>query len=148
MLPDGVLKQAEKVIALYRAKSCKIALAESCTGGMVSSALTSVAGSSAVFEYGFVTYANAAKVKLLGLSPTLLRKYGAVSAECATAMARHARQIANADVGLAITGIAGPTGGSKAKPVGLVYIALTHGKKLQVKRFVFKGSRAQVRQQR
>jgi nicotinamide-nucleotide amidase len=104
-------------------------VAESCTGGLVGARLTDVPGSSAVFRGGFVTYSNAAKVDWLGLPAELLAAHGAVSAEVAAAMARAARQRGGADLGLGVTGIAGPSGGTPEKPVGLVFLALAaaHG---------------------
>jgi len=113
------LTPAESLLALYKAKSLRIATAESCTGGMVSAALTDVAGSSAVFERGFVTYTNAAKVQMLGVRQATLDAYGAVSEQTAQEMALGALVQSDADVAVAITGIAGP-GGSEFKPEGRV----------------------------
>lgn len=115
-------------LALEIIKTCsefrlRIATAESCTGGMVSSALTAVAGSSAVFERGFVTYSNEAKVEMLGVPPALIAEHGAVSEAVARAMAEGALHNSHADISVAITGIAGPGGGSGLKPVGLVHFA-------------------------
>jgi len=101
----------------------RIATAESCTGGLVAAALTEIAGSSAVVDCGFVTYSDAAKQKMLGVPAATLRRHGAVSAETAAAMAKGALQNSQADISVSITGIAGPGGGSKQKPVGLVYFA-------------------------
>jgi PncC family amidohydrolase len=145
MLPDDVLKQAEKVITAYRLKARKVALAESCTGGLVSASLTHVAGASDVFERGFVTYSNEAKMELLGVPQKIILEHGAVSNECAEAMAKGARTKARADIGLAITGIAGPGGGSEKKPVGLVYIALADQKSAEARKFNFKGGRQDIR---
>jgi len=115
----GILITAESLLELYKAKSLRIATAESCTGGMVSAALTDVAGSSAVFERGFVTYTNAAKVQMLGVRQATLDAYGAVSEQTAQEMALGALAHSDADVAVAITGIAGP-GGSEFKPEGRV----------------------------
>ncbi|MBI3420043.1 MAG: CinA family protein [Proteobacteria bacterium] len=147
MLPNDVLKQAAQVVALYKIKGRKLALAESCTGGLVAAAITSVSGASDMFERGFVTYANEAKSEEIGVPPALLRAHGAVSEECALAMAKGARSKARADVGLSITGVAGPTGGSDKKPVGLVYIGMACPKGSGVKKFNFKGDRASIRHQ-
>ena len=114
---------AEAVIAALRGKSWKLATAESCTGGMVAAAITDIAGSSDVFDCGFVTYSNAAKTKLLGVPAALIDRHGAVSAEVARAMAEGALANSQANIAVAITGIAGPGGGSTAKPVGLVHFA-------------------------
>jgi nicotinamide-nucleotide amidase len=112
---------ARRVLNLCRARNLLVATAESCTGGLVAGALTDIAGSSDVVDCGFVTYSNAAKQKLLGVSAATLNRRGAVSAETAAAMAKGALKKSQADIAVAITGIAGPGGGSKGKPVGLVY---------------------------
>ena len=113
--------RAAKLISLYRARGLTIASAESCTGGLVAGLITSIAGSSDVFERGFVTYSNAAKVENLGVDAALIDCFGAVSAEVAQAMAAGLLQHSPADVGVSVTGIAGPGGGSAEKPVGLVH---------------------------
>lgn len=114
---------AERLVKEAIAKGVIIATAESCTGGLVSGAITSVAGSSAMFDRGFVTYSNDAKAELLGVSPDLIKNYGAVSTEVAIAMAEGALNHSKATLSVAITGIAGPGGGSVEKPVGLVHFA-------------------------
>jgi nicotinamide-nucleotide amidase len=114
---------ANRVLALCRARGLRVATAESCTGGLVASALTAIAGSSDVVECGFVTYSNAAKQQLLGIPATTLVRYGAVSGKTAAAMAKGALERSRADLAVSITGIAGPSGGSKQKPVGLVHFA-------------------------
>lgn len=114
---------AMAVLAACRARGLKIATAESCTGGLVAGALTDIAGSSDVVDRGFVTYSNEAKQQMLGVSAKILRDHGAVSRETAQAMARGALGKAEADIAVAITGIAGPGGGSADKPVGLVHFA-------------------------
>jgi nicotinamide-nucleotide amidase len=119
----SVLPQARELIALCAAAKLKIATAESCTGGLVAGALTEIAGSSAVVDRGFVTYSNAAKMELLGVSPELLERFGAVSREVALAMVAGAMARSPVDIAVAITGIAGPAGGSAEKPVGLVHFA-------------------------
>lgn len=128
-----------------------LATAESCTGGLIGAIITDVAGSSAYYLGGVVAYANQTKVKLLGVKPETLRRYGAVSAQTATEMAKGVRRRLGADIGVATTGIAGPTGGSKKKPVGLVFIAVATGGKLGnrvvVREFRFQGGRKSNRTQ-
>jgi nicotinamide-nucleotide amidase len=116
-------ERASRLLDLYRARGMRVATAESCTGGLVAAALTAIAGSSDVFECSFVTYSNGAKQKLLGVPTATLRRYGAVSGETAAAMAKGALKRSGADCAVSITGIAGPGGGSKKKPVGLVHFA-------------------------
>ncbi|KZL12629.1 Nicotinamide-nucleotide amidohydrolase PncC [Pseudovibrio axinellae] len=121
-------ERARVLIARYAEKDLKIATAESCTGGLLAGLLTEVPGSSAVLDRGFVTYSNEAKHEMIGVPVDLLVSYGAVSSEVAMAMASGAHFCSNADVAISITGIAGPDGGTKDKPVGLVYFGLAHGK--------------------
>ncbi len=131
--------------ALLKEQGKTIACAESCTGGLIGHRLTNVAGSSAYFFESAVVYSNAAKTRRLGVSRALLDKHGAVSAEAARAMASGIRQTARADLGLSVTGIAGPDGGTARKPVGLVYIALAGARGVAVHRNLFYGGRAQVK---
>lgn len=136
------------LLELYRRRGMKIAAAESCTGGLVAATLTAVAGSSDVFERGWVTYSNAAKADCLGVPPELIAAKGAVSSEVAQAMASGALRSSSADVAVSVTGIAGPGGGSAAKPVGLVYIGIARKDGwLQVERCVFEGERPAIREQ-
>ena len=123
LLPADVFALAERVVAENKAAGRTIALAESCTGGLVAAALTEVAGSSAVFDRGFVTYSNEAKMELLGVPESLLDAFGAVSVATAWAMAQGALTHSNADIAVAISGIAGPDGGSTQRPVGTVVFA-------------------------
>jgi nicotinamide-nucleotide amidase len=125
MIDQGLREKAAQVLDVFRARGLKIATAESCTGGLVAGALTEIAGSSDVVDRGFVTYSNAAKEAMLGVPAATLDRYGAVSAETAAAMAAGALKHSLADITVAITGIAGPGGGSKQKPVGLVHFAAT-----------------------
>ncbi|MGO9484729.1 MAG: CinA family protein [Rhodomicrobium sp.] len=122
-MPTAIESLAEQVLERARALSLMIATAESCTGGLVAAALTSIAGSSDVFERGFVTYSNEAKEEMLGIDPALIAANGAVSPEVAIAMAACALRQSRAQLSVAVTGIAGPDGGSAEKPVGLVHFA-------------------------
>lgn len=122
-----------------------LAIAESCTGGHLSNLITNTSGSSGYFKMGIVAYSNDAKIKQLGIERAVIAKKGAVSKEVAKAMAENIKNISGADIGLGITGIAGPTGGSKKKPVGLVYIALSSKKKNLVKEFKFTGTREEIK---
>ena len=123
MTPGAIEALAREVLAACRQQGIMLATAESCTGGMVAAALTDIAGSSDVVERGFVTYSNEAKTEMLGVPAALISSHGAVSAEVAAAMAKGALTHARASVAVSITGIAGPGGGSEAKPVGLVHFA-------------------------
>jgi nicotinamide-nucleotide amidase len=141
-------ERAKRLLDLYRGRGVRLATAESCTGGLVAAALTAIAGSSDVFECSFVTYSNGAKQKLLGVPAATLRRYGAVSAETAAAMAKGALKRSGADCAVSITGIAGPTGGSKQKPVGLVHFAAANrtGKMLARRRLFGNVGRQRVRE--
>jgi nicotinamide-nucleotide amidase len=123
MIEPALREKAAQVLDLFRARGLKIATAESCTGGLVAGALTEIAGSSDVVDRGFVTYSNEAKEAMLGVPSATLARHGAVSAETAAAMAAGALKNSSADIVVAITGIAGPGGGSQQKPVGLVHFA-------------------------
>jgi nicotinamide-nucleotide amidase len=137
---------AEAVLAACRAAGLRVAIAESCTGGLIAAALTAIAGSSDVFERGFVTYSNAAKTEMLGVDPALIARQGAVSEDVARAMAAGALAHSPADLAVAVTGIAGPDGGSADKPVGLVWFgAARRGATARAVRRVFAGDRAAVR---
>ncbi len=148
MIDDGLREAAIGLLVLFRARGLKLATAESCTGGLVAATLTEVAGSSDVVDCGFVTYSNEAKRTMLGVPATTLKHYGAVSGETATAMAVGALKKSQADVSVAITGIAGPSGGSKQKPVGLVHFAAARrdGRRLTRSRRYGKIGRRRVRQ--
>ncbi|HNB25849.1 MAG TPA: CinA family protein [Alphaproteobacteria bacterium] len=134
------------LLDLYRARHLRLATAESCTGGMIAAALTDIAGSSDVVERGFVTYSNEAKTEMLGVPADLIAKFGAVSEQVAREMAQGALRHAHVDVAVAVTGIAGPGGGSKEKPVGLVYLATSRkGGETRCERKLFPGDRAAIR---
>lgn len=150
LLPGDLVRLAARVIAENSAAGRTIALAESCTGGLVAAALTEIAGSSAVFDRGFVTYSNEAKHELLGVSNDILETFGAVSIACVWAMAQGALLHSAADVAIAISGIAGPDGGSEHKPVGTVVFARAiRGSEeiLAEERLLDGSSRAEVRRQ-
>ena len=131
----------EKISTILKEKCLKIATAESCTGGLISHCFTNISGSSDFFDRGIVSYSNNAKIDVLGVSEDFLIKYGAVSEQVAKEMAEGVRNRSNVDIGIATTGIAGPTGGSKDKPVGLVYIAISTKDKTYFNKFQFSGSR-------
>ena len=119
-------------------KRLRLSFVESCTGGMLSSAITSISGASKIFNLGLVTYSNQAKIKVLKVNKNIIRRYGAVSSECCKAMVINLSKISRANINVSITGIAGPKGGSKKKPVGLVYIGLKKGKKIVIDKNIFK----------
>lgn len=137
----------ETLADLLLKKGLTLTTAESCTGGLISSKIVSIAGVSAVFKGGFVTYANEAKVKLLGVKEETLAQFGAVSEQTAYEMALGAANSLNADVAVAVTGIAGPDGGTKDKPVGLVYIGFYVCGNVYVNEYYFNGTRTQIREQ-
>ena len=138
----------KKIVSLLKKKKLKIALVESCTGGMLSSAITSVSGSSKVFTMGLVTYSNHAKIDVLKVPRKTIQKFGAVSVQCCIAMVNNLNKISKSKVCVSITGIAGPKGGSKKKPVGMVYIGIKVGKKVVVNKCNFKNKgRAYIQKQ-
>lgn len=124
MFPDDIEAAARRLVKAANEAGLWVTTAESCTGGLVGAAITCAPGSSAVFDRGFITYSNAAKVVLLGVDEALLREHGAVSEPVARAMASGARERAGSDIGIGVTGVAGPGGGSEGKPVGLVHFGL------------------------
>ena len=119
-----------KVVDLLKKKKVKLAIAESCTGGMLSSAITSISGSSKVFKMGLVTYSNMSKNLLLKIPKQIIKKHGAVSSQCCSYMVNNLSKIAKANISISITGIAGPGGGTKQKPVGLVFVGIKNGNKV------------------
>ena len=119
-------------------KKLKISFAESCTGGLLASSITSISGGSKIFNLGLITYSNQAKIKFLKVNKNIIKKYGAVSHECCLAMVKNLSKISKANINVSITGIAGPKGGTKQKPVGLVYIGIKKGNKTQINKCFFK----------
>ena len=130
----------KKIVLLLKRKKLKLAIAESCTGGMLSNAITSVSGSSKVFTMGLITYSNQAKTSILKIPKQIINKNGAVSVQCCLAMVNNLSKISKSKVCISITGIAGPSGGSNQKPVGLVYIGVKIGKKVIVNKYNFKNN--------
>ena len=129
---------ANKLVKQLIKKKIKISFAESCTGGMLSSSITSVSGSSKVFNLGLVTYSNKTKIDILKVPKKIISKYGAVSNECCLSMVKNLSKISKANISVSITGIAGPYGGTKLKPIGLVYIGIKKGNKIIVQKNLFK----------
>ena len=128
----------KNLVKILTKKKLKIAFAESCTGGMLASETTSISGASKVFSLGLVTYSNQAKISILKVNKSIIKKYGAVSPQCCEAMVKNLAKISKAQINVSITGIAGPKGGTKQKPVGLVYIGVKVGKKVVVNKCNFK----------
>jgi len=128
----------KKIVSLLKRRKLKISFAESCTGGLLASSITSINGSSKVFSLGLVTYSNQSKTKILKVPKQVIKKYGAVSVQCCAVMVNNLSKISKSKVVVSITGIAGPKGGSKLKPVGLVYIGIKVGKKVFIHKFNFK----------
>ena len=131
-------KLSRKVVKLLTKKKLKISFAESCTGGLLSSSITSISGSSKVFTLGLVTYSNQAKINILKVPKKIIMKHGAVSYETCLSMVKNLYKISRTNISLSITGLAGPNGGTKQKPVGLVFIGVKKGNKTLVKKFLFK----------
>ena len=147
MFDPETLKLAEEVLTAYRSRGWRIGTAESCTGGLVAAALTAISGASEVFERGFVTYSNEAKIEMLAVPRDTIASHGAVSAETAEAMARGAVRRAPADVAVSITCIAGPRGATPQKPVGFVYLGIARRDgACRVEQRLFSGDRAAIRQ--
>ena len=128
----------KKIISLLKRKKLKLAIAESCTGGMLSNVITSVSGSSKIFTMGLVTYSNQAKNSILKVPKKVIKKHGAVSPQCCLSMVHNLSKISKSNICISITGIAGPAGGSIKKPVGLVYIGIKKGKKISFIKCLFK----------
>lgn len=130
--------EIKNIIQRLIKKKLSISVAESCTGGMLSSSITSISGASKIFNIGLVTYSNLAKIKLLKVSSSNIKRYGAVSEKCCLKMVEGLSKLSKSKINISITGIAGPKGGSKNKPVGLVYIGIKKGKKISIKKYLFK----------
>ena len=131
----------KSLVEKLKKKKLKISFAESCTGGMLASSITSISGTSEIFDLGLITYSNQAKVKILNVNENLIKNHGAVSVECCKAMVINLSKISKANINVSITGIAGPKGGTKNKPVGLVYIGIKKGKKIKIIKNIFKVKR-------
>jgi len=131
----------KKLFLVLKRKKLKLAVAESCTGGLLASSITSINGASKIFNLGLVTYSNQAKIKILKVNKNIIKKYGAVSHQCCLAMVNNLSKISKANINVSITGIAGPRGGTKQKPVGLVYIGVKKGKKIQIIKCLFKNKK-------
>ena len=128
----------KSLVKILIKKRLKISFAESCTGGLLASSITSISGASKVFNLGLITYSNQTKIKVLKVNKNIIRKYGAVSHECCLAMVNNLSKISKANINVSITGIAGPNGATKQKPVGLVYIGIKRGNKTQINKCFFK----------
>jgi len=133
-----MFKKIKKIINLLKKKKISVSVAESCSGGLLAQVITSVSGASKVFKFGIITYSNQSKIKYLKVPPKIIKKYGAVSKNCCKAMVENLSKISKAQLNIAITGIAGPKGGTKLKPVGLVYIGIKKGKKIKIYKYFFK----------
>ena len=131
----------KSLIEILLRKRIKISIVESCTGGLLASTITSVSGASKIFNLGLITYSNQAKIKILKVNRNIIKKFGAVSYECCYAMVDNLSKISKANINVSITGIAGPKGGTKKKPVGLVYIGVKKGDKIQITRCIFKSKK-------
>ncbi|MBQ2763837.1 MAG: CinA family protein [Firmicutes bacterium] len=141
------MMQNREIVEKLIERGIVVATAESCTGGLISSTITDVPGSSAIFGYGMVTYSNEAKMKILGVKEDTLKQFGAVSKETAYEMAEGLKKVSSADVSISVTGIAGPGGGSEEKPVGLVYMGIATNEGIFTKKNLFNGDRDEIRKQ-
>ena len=131
----------KSLIKLLIKKKIKVSFAESCTGGLLASTVTSINGASKVFNLGLITYSNQSKINVLKVNKNIIKKYGAVSYECCKSMVNNLAKISKANINISITGIAGPKGGTKQKPVGLVYIGIKKGNKIKVNEYLFKSQK-------
>ena len=135
---------SKKVINLLRKKKLKISFAESCTGGMLASSITAIRGSSKIFTLGLITYSNQSKINILKVRRNIITKHGAVSYETCLSMVKNLSLMSKTHISVSITGVAGPGGGTKSKPVGLVYIGVKKGKKILIKKYLFKSKKRKV----
>ncbi len=135
----------KRIGKMLKERGLKIAVAESCTGGLISSRITDISGASDYFEAGITTYSNESKIRVLNVPEDIIDRYGAVSEETAKAMAEGVKKTVHADIGVSVTGIAGPTGGTEGKPVGTVFIGLATKKATYVRKFFFDGNRLEIR---
>ena len=131
----------KSLVKLLIRKKIKISIVESCTGGLLASAITSKSGASKIFNLGLITYSNQAKIKILRVNKNIIKRYGAVSHECCYAMVNNLSRISKTNINVSITGIAGPRGGTKKKPVGLVYIGIKKGNKIEINKCLFKSKK-------
>ncbi len=131
----------KSLIKILIKKKLKISFAESCTGGLLAQSITSFSGASKVFNLGLITYSNQAKIKFLKVNKNIIKKYGAVSHECCYSMVDNLSKISKANINISVTGIAGPKGGTKQKPIGLVYIGIKKGNKIQINKHLFKSKK-------
>ena len=131
----------KSLINLLIKKKMKISVAESCTGGLLASAVISISGASKIFNLGLITYSNQAKIKILKVNKNIIKRFGAVSSECCCEMVNNLSKISKANINVSITGIAGPRGGTKKKPVGLVYIGVKKGNKIEITKCLFKSKK-------
>ena len=134
-------KLAQKLVKLLHKKKLKVSFAESCTGGLLSSTITSISGSSKIFTLGLITYSNHSKINILKVPKKIIIKYGAVSYETCLSMVKNLNKISKTNISLSITGVAGPKGGTKQKPVGLVFIGIKKGNKILIKKHLFKNKK-------
>ena len=134
-------KLSQRIVKLLTKKKLKISFVESCTGGLLSSSVTSISGSSKVFTIGLISYSNQSKIKILKVPKKLILKYGAVSYETCLSMVKNLNKISKTNISVSITGVAGPNGGTKQKPVGLVFIGIKKGNKILVKKYLFKNKK-------
>ncbi len=134
-------KLSQKVFSVLKKKRLKISFAESCSGGLLSSIITSISGSSKVFTFGLITYSNQAKINILKIPKSIIMKHGAVSYETCLSMVKNLNKISKTNISVSITGVAGPKGGTKQKPVGLVYIGIKKGNKTLIKKYLFKNKK-------
>ena len=131
----------KSLVKLLTKKKLKLSFAESCTGGLLASSITSITGASKIFNLGLITYSNQAKIRILKVNKNIIKRYGAVSHQCCLAMVNNLSKMSKAHINVSITGVAGPKGGTKLKPVGLVYIGIKKGKKVMINRCLFKSKK-------